>query len=309
MKSRPYALLALVACLLASALVAAPAQARPLIGLSDNRPETFGDPLFAPSGISRTRVLVPYDQVRKRGRRLKEQDAYFRFAQAAKISVLVSFYRTSSCSPKCAAKRLPSVAGFRSDFRRFRKRYPWVKRFSTWNEMNFPQAQPTGRNPKRTGQFYKMLRKECRGGKCTVLTGDFRASGSKFDKRWLKTFKKTIGGGSHRWGLVSHPEVNKMHSRYTRSFLRSVRGPVYVTEVGAYNFFRRVAKPSLTRQNRVMEYILGPYARVSRRIKELYIYNWRAAANNSHWDSALLSKSGTPRPAFYTFFFKGLQKK
>ena len=41
--------------------------------------------------------------------------------------------------------------------------------------MNFKIAQPTGGNPKRAGQFYKMLRKECRGGKCSVLTGDFRA--------------------------------------------------------------------------------------------------------------------------------------
>ncbi|MGI8749408.1 MAG: hypothetical protein ACR2J6_02465 [Thermoleophilaceae bacterium] len=301
----------MAACFLGSGL-AGPAsdgaQAKPLLGLSDNRPETLADPRFGQSGIRRTRVLIHYDQVRRGGRFLREQDAYFAAAQAQGVSPLVSFYRTGACSPKCAARRLPSVSGLRSDFRRFRKRYPWVKRFSTWNEMNFPLAQPTGRNPKRAGQFYKMLRKECRGGKCTVLTGDFRANGSKFDERWIKTFKKTIGGGAHKWGLISHPEVNRFHARYTRKFLRTVRGPVYVTEVGAINFFRHVHRPSLSRQNRAMRFILGPYSRVSSRIKEMYVYNWRAARHNSHWDSGLISRSGVRRPAYYTFF-RGLRRK
>jgi len=284
------------------------AQAKPVFGLADQDLATLSDPRFQQSGLKRLRLAVSYDQVRKGGRLLATQDAYFQRARAQGINVLVSFYRTSSCSPRCAARRLPTVKGFRSDFRRFRKRYPWIKTFSTWNEENYPLAQPTGRNPKRTGQFYLMLRKECRA-KCTVLTGDFRANGSKFDAKWLKTFKKTIGGGSHKWGLIAYPDVNKYQTKYTRRFLKDTkRGSVYVTEVGALNKFGRFYKPSLSRQNKAMKYTMTKYPRVSRRLKAMYIYHWRAAPAGEAFDSGLISFNGTRRPAYFTFF-KYLHRK
>jgi len=282
--------------------VAGSAQAKPAFGLADQDLATLSDPRFQKSGLKRLRTAVSYDQVRKGGKLLARQDAFLRQARAQKIDVLVSFYRTSSCSARCAAKRLPTVSGFRSDFRRFRKRYPWIKKFSTWNEQNYPLAQPTGRNPKRTGQFYLMLRKECRR-KCTVLTGDFRANGSKFDAKWLKTFKKTIGGGAHKWGLIAYPDVNKFQTKFTRKFLKDTkRGSVYVTEVGPINVFGRFYRPSLARQNRAMKYTMTKYPRVSRRIKSMYIYHWCAARTSRAFDSALISTSGKPRPAYYTFF-------
>jgi len=99
---------------------------------------------------------------------------------------------------------------------RTRARYPWVRLFTTWNEANFPSAQPTGRYPVRTAQFYRMLRRECAGGKCTVLTADFRADGGAHSARWLRTFKRHIGRGPHIWGLVSHPDVNRLSTARTR---------------------------------------------------------------------------------------------
>lgn len=296
------ALAAVLSTLALAGPAASVAQAKPVIGFADQDPDTLLDPRFQKSGLKRMRIAVSYDQVRKGGKLLARQDAFFQRARAQGINVLVSFYRTSSCSPRCAARRLPTVSGFRSDFRRFRKRYPQIKTFSTWNEQNYPLAQPTGRNPKRTGQFYLMLRKECRG-KCTVLTGDFRANGSKFDAKWLKTFKKTIGGGSHKWGLISYPDVNKLQSKYTRKFLKDTkRGPVYITEVGALNRFGRFYKPSLSRQNKVMKYTMTKYRRVSGRIKSMYLYQWRAGGSREPFDSALISSNGKPRPAYYTFF-------
>lgn len=299
------ALAAVVAALFAAVAVAGPvassAQARSY-GLADQDVATLSDPRFLKSGIKKLRVAIPYDQVRRGGKLRDRQDTYLKTARKLHISVLVSFYRTSSCSPRCAARRLPSVSGFRSDFRRFRKRYPWIKTFSTWNEENYPLAQPTGRNPKRTGQFYLMLRRECRGGKCSVLTGDFRANGSKFDVKWLKAFKKTIGGGSHSWGLISYPDVNKYSTKYTRQFLRDTKGPITITETGGINIFGRYYKASLKRQNKAMKYLFGRYSHVSNRIKTTYVYQWKAAPTSKAFDSALINADGTPRPAYYTFF-------
>ncbi len=215
--------------------------------------------------------------------------------------MIVSFYRTSALKdPKRAARLLPTVAQFRKDFRAFRKRYPQIKKFSTWNEINFKIAQPTGGNPKRAGQFYKMLRKECRGGKCSVLTGDFRPDGSKADVRWQKTFLKEIGRGPHQWGLIPYLDTNRFQTKFTKRFLKDTkRGNVYVTEVGPINVFpfgRFFA--NLGRQNRAMKYTMVNFPRVSSRIKAMYIYHWRqpAGAPKNAFDSALIDQKGKPRP-------------
>ena len=61
--------------------------------------------------------------------------------------------------------------------------------FSTWNEPNF-RSQPTSRDPARTAAFYRILRDECSGGRCTVVTCDFRPDGTAQSARWLETFKR-----------------------------------------------------------------------------------------------------------------------
>lgn len=296
------ALAAVLTSLSAAGPAASVAQAKPVIGLADQNLAPLQDPRYQRANLKYLRSTVSYDVVRKGGSRLAAQDTFLAAARSQKRDVLVSFYRTASCSPKCAARRLPSVSGFRSDFRKFRKRYPWIKKFSTWNEENFPKAQPTGRNAKRAGQFYLMLRKECRG-KCSVLTGDFRANGSKFDNKWLKTFRKTIGGGKHSWGLITYPDLNKYQTKYTRQFLKDTkRGNVYITEAGAFNIFTPFYRASLSRQNKAMRYLMTKSWKPSSRIKAMYVYNWRAAENNKTFDSALLNANGTERPAYKTFF-------
>ena len=269
----------------------------PIIGLSDNRPETITDSRFRASGIKRVRVLVPFDDVARGGSRRQTQDAWFHTAQANGIEPLVSFYRSYR-----SKRLLPTPRQFLYHFRRFRERYPWVRHFSTWNEANFPAAQPTGRNPRRTAQFYRLARRECSGGRCTVLTSDFRADGSKHSAWWLRVFKRHMGRGPHRWGLVSHPDVNRLSTARTRWFLRNTRGPVWVTEIGAVNFFGRGFRPNIGRQTRAMRFLMTRYPRVSRRIDRMYVYHWRAAKRDRLWDSGLLSAGGRRRPAYFVFF-------
>ena len=102
---------------------------------------------------------------------------------------LVSFYRS-----RRGIGILPSEAQFRRHVRLFRARYPRVKYFSTWNEANF-RSQPTNRDPARTAAFYRILRDECSGGRCTVVTCDFRPDGTAKAAAWLETFKRGIGAG------------------------------------------------------------------------------------------------------------------
>lgn len=267
----------------------------PLIGLADNRPETFSDPRFAGTGIKRVRVAVPFDDVALGGTRRRIQDAYFAAARRQGVDPLVSFYR-SSANPE----RLPSVAEFGRDFELFRSRYPWLKSFSTWNEANF-RSQPTRRDPERTAAFYRLLRDRCSGGRCTVVACDFRPDGSSAAASWLERFKSAAGPGRHIWGLSSYVDVNRQSTGLTRDFLRRTSGPVWVTEVGAINFFGRGIKPNIPRQTRRMHFLLTRYPAVSRRIQRLYVYHWRAAAGDNLFDSGLLDLNGQERPAYREF--------
>ena len=183
-----------------------------------------------------------------------------------------------------------------------------MKYYSTFNEANFPDAQPTGNFPKRTAQFYRAARADCRRPPtCMVLTNDFRADGSKHSRWWLKVFKRHMGRGPHTWGLVSHPDVNRSSFKRTREFLRSTRGNVWAVEVGAVNYFGKL-RPNIKRQTKAMRFLMTRYPRVSRRLKRMYVYHWRAGRRSGVWDSGLLSYSGKRRPAYF-IFFKGLRKK
>jgi hypothetical protein len=298
MRFRNLITLSLLAAIL---IVPAQAQARPKIAFSDNDTRTLLDKRFQATGIKQVRRNVPYDEIANGGRRLALLDQWFATAQLQGVEPLVSFYRSRK-----GKKRLPTVAGYRKYFRMFRKRYPWVKHYSTFNEANFPDAQPTGNFPKRTAQFYKVARREC-ARQCTVLTNDFRADGSAHSRWWLKVFKRNMGRGPHTWGLVSHPDVNRSSTKRTRQFLRSVRGNVWAVEVGAVNYFGKL-RPNIKRQTKSMRFVMGRYRRVSSRIKRMYIYHWRAGPRSSVWDSGLLSRKGGRRPAYF-IFFKALRKK
>ena len=53
---------------LATMGLAAPAQAKPAIGIADQSVDTLKDPRFQKSGLKRYRIAVSYDQIRKGGR-------------------------------------------------------------------------------------------------------------------------------------------------------------------------------------------------------------------------------------------------
>ena len=111
------------------------------------------------------RVVVGWD-VLKNPSEKAYLDGWLAGAKTAKVRPLVSF--NHSRIPGQEAK-LPSVAAFKREVRAFRKAYPQVKDFVTWNEGNHI-SQPTFSKPARAAQYYDVLAAACRG--CRIAAAD-----------------------------------------------------------------------------------------------------------------------------------------
>ena len=52
---------------------------------------------------------------------------------------------------------------------------------------------------------------------------------------------------------------------------------------------------------KVTEFVFARLARLSSRIKRVYIYQWNGPGPKATWDSGLIGPNGSPRPAYDVF--------
>ena len=222
----------------------------------------------------------------------------------------------------------------------FRIRYPRVTRYSAWNEPNLDSepfrglsTEPFGiPRARQAGKMFNVLWEACSSPlknsagtviapKCMVIAGDFSEAG--LGKSYLTEYKRGAGlrGKSHQW--ATHP-YNTMHDRqrsgaYT-AFLRATRGPVWLTESGA--FYQRYSKvpqgspqdesglgqdfvtgyePNTTRQFNRIKWALDTlipwrYNSQPSRVTHFYYYQW--ADDGESWGTGLFrTASTTTRPS------------
>lgn len=261
------------------------------VGIGDGGGSFLGDPLFEQLGLRKARVIVPYDVVLGRG--LRDIDGWLQRARDQGYDVLVSFGFSQRRGRRW---HLPSPREYRARVKEFMRRYPWIHEYTTWNEANHIRVQPTGKSPVRTAALYRTLRTLCRAPDCQTVAVDLLLDGHRRTWRWINAFKRRVGRGPHVWGLHNYPDANRLSSRMTRRFLRTVRGDVWFTETGGIVHFGRSWRRSERRATRALRQVFR-LAELSRRVKRIYLYSWRAASRR--WDSALLSKGGLPRPAYF----------
>ena len=289
-----------MACIAAATTLAAPAagaQAPPghvTVGMGDNGAEFLTDPRFGATGIRHVRLQVPFDLVRAGGPALAAADRWLQLARELGAEPLVTFAHSGR-----RPRYLPTVRQYTARVGEFRRRYPWVREYTTWNEANHGGAQPTGRDPRRTGRFYRALRRQCAEAGCRVVAADVLGGNWKRTWRWVRRFRGAAGRGPHVWGLHNYPDANRSRFGTTRRFLRAVRrDEVWFTETGGIVRFARRYLPDEIRAARAVRHAFR-LTGLTRRVTRIYLYNWRSDPGNSRWDSGFLAADGQPRRAYF----------
>ncbi len=273
-----------------------PASAAALVvGIGDQRSEMFHDPRFQALGFRYARLSIGWNALQSRSQ-ARALGSWLAAARADHVHPLIAFEQSHTRGQR---KRLPSAAQLGHQFRILRARYPWVTEFATWNEANYC-GQPTCHRPALVASYYRELRHVC--PRCAVLGAEL------LDERnmvsWVRAFKHALHGEASIWGLHNYIGANRLQSASTRALLAATRGQVWFTEIAGlvarHNHSHHGFPESPAHAAQVTQFVFTRLARLSSRVKRLYLYQWQAGSRRREpWDSALLTAKGTPRPEFW----------
>jgi hypothetical protein len=267
---------------------AKPTAPRKLVGIADQNAAFFSAPLFRALKVEHSRRVVPWDAMSIPSER-QLMDQWLTGAKSAGVEPLITF-GASRRDPE----KLPTVAEFRAAFDAFRARYPQVKLYAPWNEVNH-RSQPTAGRPERAAAFYNVVRRNCAG--CTVLAAD--VLDQEGFTGYLRRFLRVADGTPRLWGLHNYSDTNRFRTSGTRDMLEQVPGDIWLTETGGLAQFGRSFPLDLERQARAVAYTFK-LLRLSPRIRRLYIYNWTGAPPDARFDAGLTNPDGSARPAYAT---------
>jgi hypothetical protein len=291
---------ALLSLLFALALASPAAAAPPLIGIGEQKPGMFTDPLWQRLDLHEARYVTPWDTLHD-PRQLEKLDAWMEAARASGTRPLIALERSLRSAK--LRRSLPTDRRFAREFRRLRARYPDVRDWITWNEANHP-LQPTANRPRRVARYFGIMVRNCRG--CRIVGAD--VLDIKNMTSWIRRFAHYATERPRIWGLHNYGDTNQLKSTGTETLLRITgRGQVWFTEAGGLVVRREYAGATV---KRVFRYSQRHAARSTRhvfklaclspRIRRVYLYHWQAPPTVTNWDSAFLGPRGGVRPAYRT---------
>jgi len=304
---------AAVAALVAAGLSlvgAAPASAKYRAGVGEQNPQMFDSPAWRSLKLKQVRYLIPWDYANHVGQRA-EVDHYMLRARAARQDVLVTFtahrgcYLPSGRYSKSRLCRAPSASAYRNAFGMFDSKFPWVKTYSAWNEINH-KSQPTFKSPRTAARYYNVLRAQSRKGKFRVMAADMLDTPNM--SRYLASFRRYANGSPKLWGLHNYGDVNRRRTTYTKQMLRTVPGEVWLTETGGIvklaPSFKRSTSRAAARTKGLLR-LADAYDTRRRgmrsKITRLFVYSFYGAEPGARFDAGLVNPDGTPRTAYSVF--------
>jgi hypothetical protein len=272
--------------LLALAALPAAAHAKPVVGIADNKPDMFSDARFSALNIRYARIMAPYDAMHDASARTA-LDAWMAAAQLAGVRPLVTFDRS-----RRRTSYNPSAAQMAKSVKDFRKRYPFLKEFATWNEANI------SKRPETVARWWSAMRRAC--PTCTILGADLldRANVGA----WATRFVRAAGRTPKVWGLHNYTDANTLKTTGTRTLLRAVKGAVWFTETGGvvsrHNGSGVRFPTSASHAALATRFVFSTLARLSPRVQRVYLYHWNTGAGDGRtWDSGLIGPDDQARPA------------
>jgi hypothetical protein len=304
---------------LAAALaVPASASAAFTIGISENSPAMFSDPLFTGLGVKSARVVVPWNVMTANDGRLPGLQQYVQQADAQGVKVLVSFEHIRGEASICAKRsnfrkavcKIPKLADYEREMRAFMAAFPTVKTISPWNEINH-FSQGTSRDPKAAAAFTDKWRQICPG--CTIVAADVldqaddpKASRPTFRETasYIKRFRRALKTPRTICGIHNYSDVNRFRSTGTKALMKALGCKQYwFTETGGLYRFgsfwskktKKGCKTNASCQVKATKYMFS-LAKANKKVKALFIYTWFGAVT-PRFDAGLVA-NGQPRPAY-----------
>jgi hypothetical protein len=278
------AALAAVVCL---ALAPAGAHAALSIGIAENQPTLFSDPLFQSLGAKYARVVMSYDVMTSGDDELQRVTDYLNAAQAAGVEPLVTFEHARGAAEVCKSRsnrnkrqcKLPTPARYEQNFKLFHARFPFVRVFAPFNEINH-FTQPTSRNPKAAARFTDIARKNC--PTCKLVVADIldQADSTKAKRptyrktvRYIARFRRALKTKRTICGLHNYSDTNRFRDVGTKAIIRALGcREIWLTETGGIFKFASF-KASESRQLKATKYMFRLATR-NKRITRLYVYTW-----------------------------------
>src|SRR5215207_7405332 len=299
-----------IAALLA-ALVAVPAaQAKPKIGLSEQKPAVFDQANWSKLKLKRVRYVLPWDYSKHAFQHAEVRD-FMNAAHAKRQEVLVTFSATRGCFVnnryrKTKACKAPSQSRYKAAVKAFRKEFPFTKVFTPWNEVNHI-SQPTYRKPKLAAKYYKSMKSVCK--KCTVIAADVLDSSDV--RSYLRKFNRASKGKGRIWGLHNYKDVNRRQTKGIRNVASVTKGQIWLTETGGFVQFKGSGgfKYSLKRAAARTKYMFSLVEK-NKRVTRIYVYRWFGEPRSARFDAGLAGPHGESRPALKQFrkSIKGLPR-
>jgi hypothetical protein len=285
-----------IAIAVAGSTVAPPAGAAVTVGIGQQTPEMFSNRFWRVLHAPNVRYIAPWDALSDPHQRAV-LDAWMAAAHAARARVMIGFQH--SLRSARLARVLPTPAQFARAFRGFRRRYPQVRDWVPWNESNDPLAL-TGSRPDRAAAYFNIATGECPG--CNIVAADVLDIDNM--ESWVLRFLRYTRAPPRIWGIHNYHDANSFTSAGTRRMLRLVRGQIWFTETGGLvarseRLRGRVStwRYGVQHAASATRYVLD-LARISPRIRRIYLYHWRAPARFTTWDSALMDARQRPRVAY-----------
>jgi hypothetical protein len=295
-------------CLLLTALVAAavPASASAVtVGISDQQPSTFTNPLYAPLKLKVARVITPYDVLSEPTEKAR-LDEWIANARAAKQTILVSFEHSRLGSKY---KQAPSVATYTRQLKAFKKAYGSNFDISPWNEVNVCQAagrtegQPakickSTTGPKLVASYYKAARSVFKGRKIVgidILDGKNVGGAVSY----LRKFKHYAKPFPKYWGIHNYSDTNRGSYSRTKRLIQTIgnsKAEVWLTETGGQLKLRGVNYG----QNRAAKALECMFSmpKKYKQIKRLYIYQFNGADASNDFDAGLIGPDNSLRKGY-----------